>query len=157
MIHPRIGDLLEIRENGKRYYVVVLTNVVMFGGNIVFAYHNGGEKRAIGDLSKDPRGFNVCTDLLLPKREARVTRMHRFDDVTRFWCSEYAKDCVEIRRGVKAREWFIYRVDALSKHVARVAKLTREYRHAMDRECVSFNCVAAKVRANYTPDQNEHI
>ena len=40
MIQQRIGDLLEIDEGGKYFYVVVLSKVVMFGGNILFAFHN---------------------------------------------------------------------------------------------------------------------
>ena len=45
MIQQRIGDLLEIEEDGKFFYVVVLTKVVMFGGNILFAFHSDGKKR----------------------------------------------------------------------------------------------------------------
>jgi hypothetical protein len=157
MIQQRIGDLLEIEEDGKYFYVVVLTKVVMFGGNILFAFHNDGEKREVNSLAPDGSGFNICADLLLPKREGRLTRLHHYDDVSPFWRSKYSKRTVEYRLGVKAKEWFIYNIDDLGQHIARVPKLTQEYREAMDSGCHSFDLVAEKVLARYTPDQNEHI
>src|SRR5262245_20789649 len=154
MIQQKVGDLLEIRYEGKYYYVVVLTKIVMFGGNVVFAYHTDGGRKELSDLVMGTGGFNVCTDLLMPKRQGSVTRLHRFDDVSPFWRSKYAKATHEHRVGVKAMEWFIYRVDELgSKHVARVSKLTREYREAMDSGCYSFDLVAGMVERRYTPDQ----
>lgn len=158
MIQQKIGDLLEIEEDGKYYYVVVLTKVVMFGGNILFAFHNGGEKREVNYLSASEGGFNICADLLWPKRERRVKRLHRYEDVSPFWQSKFVKATNEIRLGVKAKEWFIYDADKLGgDHIARVTKLTPEYREAMDSGCHSFDLVVQKVLARYTPDQNEHI
>ena len=158
MIQQRIGDLLEIEEGGNYFYVVVLSKVVMFGGNILFAFHNGGQRREVSSLTSDCSGFNICADLLLPKREDRITRLHRYEDVSAFWRSKYVKATHEYRLGVKAKEWFIYSIDDLGgQHIARVAKLTTEYRDAMDSVCHSFDLVAVKVLARYTPDQNEHI
>lgn len=158
MIQQRIGDLLEIEEGGKYFYVVVLTKVVMFGGNILFAFHNEGKKCDVSSLAPDSSGFNICADLLLAKREGRVTRLHRYEDVTAFWRSNYAKATNEYRLGVKAKEWFIYKIDDLGgQHIARIAKLTPEYREAMDSGCHSFDLVAGKVLAGYTPAQNGHI
>jgi hypothetical protein len=158
MIQPRIGDLLEIQYDGKYYYVVVLTKIVMFGGNIVFAFHTDGEKRQTKSLIPSEGGFNICSDLLLPKREGRVKRLHRFVDVSHFWRSQYVKATNEFRLGIKAKEWFIYQADNLGgDHFACVTKLTPEYREAMDSGCYSFDLVAEKVLRRYTPDQNEHI
>jgi hypothetical protein len=158
MIQQRIGDLLEVKEGGKHFYVVVLTKIVMFGGNILFAFHNDGKKREVNALSPDDAGFNICADLLWPKRERRVIRLHQYEDVTPFWRSKFVKGTNEHRLGVKAKEWFIYKTDKLGgNHIARVTKLKREYREAMDSGCHSFDLVAEKVLARYTPDQNEHI
>ena len=158
MIQQRIGDLLEIKEGGKYFYVVVLTKVVMFGGNILFAFHNEGKKREVSSLEPDGSGFNICADLLLPKREGRVSRLHRYGDVTPFWRTKYAKATIEYRLGVKSKDWFIYNIDDLGgQHIARVAELPLEYREAMDSGCHSFDLVAGKVLAGYTPDQNEHL
>lgn len=158
MIQQRIGDLLEIEEDGKHFYVVVLTKVVMFGGNILFAFHNDGKKGEIAALKPEMDGFNICADLYLPKRDGRVTRLHRFKDVSPFWRTRYAKGNNVFAPGVKAKDWFIYNIDDLGgSEIARVAKLTPEFRAAMDWECSSFDLVAGKVLARYTPDQNEHI
>ncbi|HEX4611480.1 MAG TPA: hypothetical protein VH092_25020 [Urbifossiella sp.] len=158
MIQQRVGDLLEIEEGGKYFCVVVLTKVVMFGGNILFAFHTEGEKREVGRLAPAGGGFNICADLLLPKREGRVTRLHRYEDVSPFWRSKYVKATNEYRLGVKAKEWFIYNINDLGgQPVARVTELSREYQEAMDSGCHSFDLLAEKVLRRYTPDQNEHI
>ncbi|MFO0804759.1 MAG: hypothetical protein U0791_16750 [Gemmataceae bacterium] len=158
MIQQRIGDLLEIKEEGQHFYVVVLTKVVMFGGNILFAFHNDGEKRDVASLDPEANGFNICADLYLPKREGRVTRLHRYEDVSPFWRTKYAKGNNVFEPGVKAKDWFIYNIDDLGEsHIARVTKLKPEHRAAMDCECCSFDLVAGKVLARYTPDQNDHI
>src|SRR5262245_55255616 len=107
MIQQRIGDLLEVEEDGKLIYVVVLTPIVMFGGNILFAFHCDGERHEADSVHPTDAGFNICADLLLPKREGRVTRLHRFGDVTPFWRTRYVKATVEYRPGIRAREWFI--------------------------------------------------
>src|SRR5262245_18324859 len=104
MIQQRPGDLLEIEEGGKYFYVVVLTKAVMFGGNILFAFHTDGKRLEAGSLSPSDSGFNVCADLLLPKREGRVTRLHRYADLSPFWRTRYAKGTNKKRPGVKAGE-----------------------------------------------------
>ncbi len=82
---------------------------------------------------------------------------HRYDDTAPFWRTRYVKATSEYRLGVRAREWFIYPIDRLDAHIARVSELTPEYRAAMDGGCHSFDLVASKVLARYTPDQNPHI
>src|SRR3954452_9567470 len=125
MVQQQIGDLLEIEEGGLSFYVVVLTKRVMLGGSILFGFHNDGRKCRFSNLSQNSSGFNICADLLLPKREGRVTRLHRYAEVGPFWRSNYAKATVEYRRGVKAKEWFIYDISDLSKqHIARIPTLT---------------------------------
>lgn len=65
----------------------------MFGGNIVFAFHTNGDKQDTTRLlhSKKLLGLNICTDLLLAKKQGEVSRITRLDDVSRFWMSKYAK------------------------------------------------------------------
>jgi hypothetical protein len=137
----------------------VLTKIVMFGGNILFAFHNDGKKRDVKSLLPSDTGFNICADLLWPKREGRVTRLHLYEDVSPFWRSKFVKATNEYRLGIKAKEWFIYNADKLGSTncIERVTELKPEYREAMDSGCHSFDLVAKKVLARYTPDQNEHI
>ncbi len=158
MIQQQVGDLLEVEEGHKYVYVVVLTKVVMFGGNILFAFHTDGSRRDVRALTPSSSGFNICADLLLPKREGRLERLHRFEDVAGFWRTRFTKYTHEHRLGVKAKEWFIRDIHDLNgPDVARVAQLSQEYREAMDSGCHSFDLVAEKAWGGYTPDRNAHL
>jgi len=158
MIRQQVGDLLEIQFGRTYSYVVVLTKIVMFGGNIIFAYHTDGRKHEFEELLKLNAGFNVCTDLRLAKREGIVARIHHFEDVVQFWRTQFAKATVEYRPGVKAKEWFIYRIEELGgPHIDRVTTLKADYRQAMDHACFSFDWVVDLIQQRYTPDQNQHI
>ena len=138
--------------------LLVLTKIVLFGGNIVFAYHTDGKKHGLEYLLKCNDGFNICTDLLLPKKDGQVIRLHRFEDPTPFWRTRFLKGSHEYRPGVKAKEWFIYSVDDLyGREIARVTELTPKYREAMDHLMYSFDLVQQMIKKRYTPDQNEHI
>ena len=75
----------------------------MFGGNVVFANHSDATRRTFAQLSEDGRGFNVCTDLLIPKREGTVTRVHRFEDTSKYWLTRYMKCCMADRPNEKAK------------------------------------------------------
>jgi hypothetical protein len=72
MIRQQVGDLLEVKFEGKFVYLVVLTKIVQFGGNIVFAHHSDGSPRSLDFLHLNRKGFNISTDLLLPKREGSL-------------------------------------------------------------------------------------
>ncbi len=158
MIRQRIGDLLEIQESGKYFYVVVLSQIVMFGGNIVFAFHNDGEWREPDDLLAGDGGFNVCADLLPSNRQGRVKRLRRLAEVSPFWRTHSVKATNQTGPGIKATHWFISRVDQLGGDpISCMTELTQECREAMDSGCHSFDLVAAKVLRRYTPDQNEHL
>ena len=127
---------MEIEYNGQYFYVVVLTKVVMFGGNILFTFHNGGKKCEISTLTPDSSGFNICADLLPPKRKGLVVRLGHYDDIAAFWRSKYVKSTNEYRLGVKSNDWYIGDIrDLTGPSIARVAKLTPEYSKAMDGSC----------------------
>ena len=148
---------MEIKFRGKWYYLVVLTKLAMFGGNIVFAFHGDGSRREKDSLTSDAAGYNVCTDLLYPKKHGVVTRIGRVAELEPFWRTRYAKATLEYRTGVKAKEWWIYRIDNLRELVVRTSKMTAEYARAMDRQTSSFDLVAGGILAGYTPDQNPHL
>jgi hypothetical protein len=84
MIQQHVGDFLEILYADAYSYAVVLSKIVMFGGNIVFAFHSDGGKHQIQELSSSDAGFNICTDLLLPKRNGQVTQIHHFETLSNF-------------------------------------------------------------------------
>ena len=157
MIRQQVGDLLEIEYEGKFYYLVVLTKIVMFGGNIVFAHHTDGRQHELDVMLAHRTGFNICTDLLLPKKDGVVTRCHRYEDVSEFWLTKYAKYCHEHRPGHTAKEWFIYRIDDPGNEIARVREMPQTYREAMDNAMSSFDLVAEMILRGYTPEQNPFL
>jgi len=160
MIRQQVGDFLEIYFEGKYYYIIVLTKSVMFGGNIIFAFHTNGEKQDSTHLlhSKKPPGFNSCTDLLLAKKQGDVSRITKLDDVSGFWISKYAKaDHSLVQRGEKAKRWYIYDVNDWKNPIKVKKWMTKKYKMAMDMSTCSFDVTANKILAKYTPDQNEFL
>jgi len=157
VIRQQIGDLLEFEYEGRFYYIVVLTKIVMFGGNIVFAHHTDGTRCLFADVNLKRKGFNICTDLLFPKREGKVRRIHRYEDISEFWMTKYAKGTNEYRRGHRAKEWYVYHINDLRNHIGRFRRLPRKYRSAMDHATFSFDRTAQLILDKYTPDKNEHL
>ena len=157
MIHQQPGDLLEVEFEDKFYYLVVLTKIVMFGGNIVFAFHGDGTKRNAEELAPTDPGFNICTDLLLPKKHGVVRRLAHLSDTSRYWRTRLVKATNEYRIGQKAREWFIYRVADLRNHIERRSTMPQEYAEAMDGGIYSFDLVASKIREGYKPSDNRFL
>ena len=157
MIRQQVGDVLEINFENRWYYVVILTKIVMFGGNIVFAYHNDGKKMTFEQLNKMREGFNICTDLIGMKRKGLVTRIGKIKDVDGLFISKYAKHTLEHRKGVKATRWSISDIHDYRHRIAVVSVLPDIYRNAMDIGTFGFGSVADKILERYTPDQNEHI
>jgi len=160
MIRQKVGDFLEIYFEGNYYYVVVLTEIVMFGGNIVFAFHTDGKKQDTTKLlhSKKLLGFNICTDLLPAKKQGDVSRVKKLDDVSKFWMSKYAKaDHSLVQRGERAKRWYIYDVNDWGNCLKVKKWMTKKYKMAMDMSSCSFDVTADKILSKYTPDQNEFL
>jgi hypothetical protein len=151
------GDLLEIEYEERWYYLLVLTKIVIFGGNIVFAFHGAGDRQEPDSLREYDPGFNVCTDLLMPKKEGTVTRLRRVEDLSPFWRTRLVKGTNEWRPGHKAEEWFLYDVDDLRHAIDRTRTMPPRYAEAMDDGVTSFDLVAEKILAGYTPDQNPRL
>ena len=157
MIKQQPGDLLEIEFEGRFYYLVVLTKIVMFGGNIVFAFHGDGSQRSHDSLAPMAPGFNICTDLLLPKKQGAVRRLSRFPDTSAFWRTRLVKSTSEYRLWHKARDWYIYSMDDLRNHIERRNSMPAEYAKAMDGGMHAFDLVATKILEGYTPSRNRFL
>ena len=157
MIQQRPGDVLEIYFEKKWYYLVVITKIIMFGGNVVYAFHGNGEKIDRFIANPNIPGFNICTDLLMPKKEGVVNRIGKIDDLKNYILSKYIKGCNEYRPGCKAEEWWISTIENPSDDIARVKSLSKEHAMAMDDGVFSFDLTAQKILTGYTPDQNPFI
>jgi len=157
MIRQQIGDILEIRFENNWFYLVILTKIILFGGNLVFAFHNDGKQMRRDELLQLKDGFNICTDLLLQKRAGLVQRIGKVEDVDPYFKTRYIKSTDPIGKGVKAKNWYIHHLDDNYNNHIVVEKLTDEFKHAMDSGTHSFNLVANKILCRYTPDQDDRI
>ena len=157
MIRQSPGDLLEVEFESKFYYVVVLTKIVMFGGNIIFAFHGDGLRRSAESLTEEDSGFNICSDLLMAKKQGSVRRLRHFQNVSGFWRTRLVKGTSEWRKGHRASEWHIYSVDNLQDHIEIRNSMPSRYAAAMDHGMYSFDLVASKILNGYTPEQNPFL
>lgn len=157
MIQQRPGDVLEIGFEGKWFYLVVVTKIFRFGGNIVYAFHGDGSR--ISNFEPSPRkaGFNICTDLLLPKKEGEVRRIGKVADPNQYLVVNLTKSCHEHRPGMKAREWWLATIDPPEEFVKQVSRLSQTEALAMDSGMSSFDLAAEKMMAGYSPDKNPFI
>ncbi len=157
MIQQQPNDFLEIYFEEKYYYIVVLTKIVMFGGNIVFAFHSDGSRQNPKELldKGNPEGFNWCTDLLLAKREGSVKRIKKLNSVERFWKTKLIKSPIGAHQwGDKVKGWSIYSVDDLQNSIETRRWMTKKYKMAMDHCCSSFDVTAERVLSKFTPDKS---
>jgi len=157
VIQQQPSDVLEIHYEGRWYYLVVVTKIIMFGGNVVYAFHGNGEKIKAFKASSEMPGFNICTDLLLPKKEGEVIRIGKVTNPSEYLVSHLMKGCNEHRPGFKAKEWFLYSINEPQNILGRVKKLKPEQELAMDYAMFSFDLTAKKILDSYTPDNNQFI
>jgi hypothetical protein len=157
MIRQQVGDVLEIEFEGNWFYLIVITKIVMFGGNIVYAFHNNGHRMDLESLLKIHSGFNICTDLLWPKREGWVKRIGKVARPEEYLETELVKGTFETRQDKKAKLWYIYHISDLRTHIAVVRSLSKEQKKAMDDGTHSFDLVAKKIMEGYTPDRDGRI
>jgi hypothetical protein len=157
MIQQRPGDLLEILFRGNYYYLVVLTRIVVFGGNIVFAFHGDGSRRDRASLTTSSPGFNICTDLLLPKKSGTVQRLARYEDMEPFWRTKLVKATHEHRPGQRASRWFIYHVEAYGEVIEDRTTMPPKYAEAMDNGMYCFTLVTEKILTGYLPSKNPFL
>jgi hypothetical protein len=157
MIRQQIGDVLEIQFEGKWYYIIILTNIVMFGGNIIFAFHNSGKKMTYNDLMKNKNGFNVCADIIPAKREGLVQRIGKVEDVDQYYTTKFLRGSFIDKKGKPYGSWWIYDMSDLRNHVAKVKKLSGKYKNAMDKVTYPFATVARMVLNNYKPNNKNYL
>jgi len=159
MIRQQPKDFLEILFEGKYFYVVILSKIVMFGGNLIFAFHTDGSLQRAEDLldQADPEGFNCCTDLLLAKREGEVRRIMKLEDIENYWKSKLLKQPHALQLGDPVPYWHIYNIDNLREPIKRVKWMRMKYKKAIDRTSMSFDITVMKILEKYSPEQNPFL
>ncbi len=157
MIRQQIGDVLEIQFEGNWFYIIILTKIVMFGGNIIFAFHNEGKKMEFDDLLKRKKGFNVVVDIIHAQREDIVRRIGKVDNVDGYFTTKYLRGSWTDKEGKHRGNWWIYEMADMRNHIATVKKLSGKYRNAMDRVTYPFPTVAKMVMKNYKPNKDNYL
>ncbi|MGB2956735.1 MAG: hypothetical protein WBB64_12310 [Anaerolineales bacterium] len=157
MIRQQVGDVLEIHFEDKYYYIVILTKIVMFGGNIIFAFYGNGKRKTFEDLTNSKKGFNVCTDIILAKREGLVERIGKVDNVEKFFKTKYLRGIFIDKEGKPYGYWWIYHISDLRKHVTKVKRLTGKYKNARDQVTYPFPTVAHMIMNNYKPNNKNYL
>ncbi|WP_142126306.1 hypothetical protein [Pseudoxanthomonas sp. 3HH-4] len=77
MIQIRPFDLLAINENGRYYYCLALSDQIMAGGQLVYAFYYTSESVVTAGvlLSDHPQGFHRIVDFIAAKRSGSLTRI----------------------------------------------------------------------------------
>lgn len=157
MIQQRPGDLLEVLVGETYVYLVVLTKVVMFGGNIVFIFHTDGSRKTAKELKSIESGFNVCVDLIYEKRADKVSRVCRFDDFQQYFKTRFVKsksDETLIELGLEKPGWYVGKIDNLEGGHRRYRKLPKKYFSAMNHATYPLEHLVEKIVTGYTPEDD---
>jgi len=84
MLQIRPGDLVAIQKNDLYVDIVVLTSKLLFGGHWCFVVHNARREISTAEVECSS-GFNAFVDLIVPKRENRLSRIRRDVDPSSIW------------------------------------------------------------------------
>lgn len=154
MIRQQVGDLLEVELDGEFFYLVVLSKLVLFGGNIVFAYYTDGKMIELKDLDDNSNGFLVCSDLLYAKQNGNVRRLKKLNDLSIYWKTNFAK---LLQHDQDGDFWLVYDIHDLENEVNEFRKLPEEYYTAMDHETAGIGVLFQKIKMRYSPELNESL
>ncbi len=157
MIRQQVGDVLEIQHENHWFYIIVLTKIEMFGGNIVFAFFNDGRKMSLDDLININQGFNICTDIILYKRDGLVNRIGKVNNLEKYLRTKYFRSTFTDKSGKRYGYWFIYHMDDLTTQITRVKKLPRRYKNAIDRVTYEFSTVTMMILNKYKPTEDNYL
>ena len=93
MIKLKEGDVIAFKRGDRYYYAVVITPIIMFGGNLVYAFHmTTDDLISLAELLKrQTSGFNAVVDFILAKREKRIIKLGSIKNPQQFRKTQYFK------------------------------------------------------------------
>jgi hypothetical protein len=93
MIRFKPGDMIAYRWDERYHYAVVLTKLILFGGNLVHAFYRTTDNLLTAEelLQGDAAGFNAIVDFIWAKRQGRIFKLGAVQDYERFRTSQYFK------------------------------------------------------------------
>lgn len=145
------GDVIAVELNGTYYYAIVLTPIIMFGGNLVYAFPFTTKELLKLDelLSRNLKGFNSVVDFIFAKRENRIIRLGSIENYSTFKLYKYFKACHELN--TKSNSWFIY--DENNKLIKRTNKLTIQEKEYPFWERIDDTLLAKRIVDNWFPEK----
>lgn len=136
MIQLRPGDLVAVRKGDLHVVFAILTGQILFGGHWSFVFH--GARKALPLEQDEIRGpgFNAVVDFIVPKREQRVSRISRGNDLSSLMGPELLKqEPLEGQRNFQIFRWK-NRERARAEYVRFTPSPTREERAAPSYSCI---------------------
>jgi len=108
MIRPGVGDVVAVSARGKYYYALLLSKVRLFGGHLVYVFHQPSMQQLPVDqiVSPGASGFHEIVDFIWAKRENRLSRIASKVDITPFNTIRHFKNTFALKG--KADFWWIY-------------------------------------------------
>jgi len=82
MIQLRPTDLVAVRKDNAYFMFAILTKQILFGGHWSFVFHGARPRPSLTADEIAGPGFNAVVDFIVPKREDRIIRIARGNDVS---------------------------------------------------------------------------
>jgi hypothetical protein len=151
MIRISPGDVVAFRWDDQYHYAVVLTKIIMFGGNLVHAFYRTTDNLLAADeLLRDfPDGFNAVVDFIFAKRQGRIFKVGAAHDYERFRTGKYFKSTHW--HLPKARSWWIY--DERGKQVRVTEQLTEAEKRLPNWYTMDDSMLSRLIKSRWAPDK----
>jgi hypothetical protein len=155
MIQIKQGDVIAIKQKGHFYYAIILSRIIYFGGNLVYAFHTKSDNLlTLKELiHKETRGFNAIVDFIFAKREKRITKLGQIENLSKYREHKYYKATHQTRG--KAEFWFVSSDDF--KEVKRTEQLSEDEKEYPLRERIDDKLMIDKINNFWLPELDERI
>ena len=155
MIKLKEGDVIAFKRGDRYYYAVVITPIIMFGGNLVYAFHmTTDDLISLAELLKrQTSGFNAVVDFILAKREKRIIKLGSIKNPQQFRKTQYFK-----RQTPNKKFWFIEELkDKTTYEIKRTEKLNEEEVHYPYLSTIPTDWLADYIDKKWSPEQSDYV
>ena len=131
MIQLRLGDVIAFKSDDKYYYAIIITKIILFGGNLIYTFHLKTNKLLSMEevIGSKNNGFTAIVDFIFAKKEDRIVKVGHISDYERYWEKRFFKQSNDVWKLIlKKKElpkiWYIY--DEKGNEVKKVKRLMQE-------------------------------
>lgn len=155
MISLRPGNIIAFEFDNKYYYCLILTKIILFGGNLVYSFHLSSDKLLTLDdlLKRKPPGFNAIVDFIFAKQEKRLHTVGTIKDYKDYWKYKFFKLTSTITG--QAKSWEVY--DANLKSIKNVEKLSEEEKKYPNLSRIDDSVLVSLVNNKWRPETDPRI